>query len=253
MPYPPGVAAPLVPTTTPLPLDFQRDHQIGRRQRPGPALGPFDQPQHGTALVQTEEIELAGLADAVQVQVPCLAATGQRVAFDQGVGRAADGALHAQCAQQCAGGGGFAGAEGAAQLDQRLRRPGRRQPLPEQFGGIAVGKEEFGHGERSGLASRRSGASRSVGSRPRAPSAAAESPASACSKAPAAAASNAARPCARRLAMMPVSRSPIPPTAMPGLPAAISRGVCAGAATMLPAPFSTTTAWKRSANACALA
>ena len=47
-------------------------------------------------------------------------------------------------------------------------------------------------------------------------------------------------PCANSVAMMPVSTSPIPALAMPGLPLALMRHGWPGDAQMLPAPLSTT-------------
>src|SRR5690606_29431217 len=161
---------------------------------------------------------------------------------DQGIGRAADRALHAQRTQQGAGQRGLPGTEVALQVDDGGGRTGLRQRPTQQVGAFGIRKYQFDHARHYGLASTRRCGSRSRGNSPRSPSNAAASPARACSNAPLLAASKPGSPWARSAAITPVSRSPIPPTAMPGLPAAISRATCSGAATTVPAPFSTTTA-----------
>src|SRR5690606_36959927 len=85
----------------------QPDVQVRRGQRARAAIRPFHQPQDRVGLVQAQEFEFAGSADPVQVQVQGLAAIGQAIALDQGVGRAAHGSGHAQRPQPGPGKRGF--------------------------------------------------------------------------------------------------------------------------------------------------
>src|SRR5690606_20753776 len=215
------------------------------------AVRPFDQPQrHPGGIVQSEELQFARRPDPVQVQVQGPPSPGQLVGLDQGVSGAADRSRHPERAQPGARQGRLARTQVTVQEHDGTAGLGRGKCGTQARGGVAVGEVQAGARAHPGFASNCSCGNRSTGSRPRmAVAAAAASPAAACSKAPQAAASKASRPCARSAAMAPVSRSPMPPVAIPGLPASIRAMRPSGAATRVPAPFSTTTASKLLARA----
>src|SRR5690606_30812784 len=225
------------------PLDRHFNDQVRRRQAACPALGPLDEPECGLVGVQPEELEFAGVADAVQVQVPRLPTVGQRVSLYHWVSGTADGSAPAERPQQRPRKGGLARPEVALEDDDGQRRPRTGEHLPALGRVRAVGEPEGLHAVACGLAKRRNQGMRSAGSNPRSPpSPAAASPAQAWSNAPHAAASAASSPCACNPAMVPASTSPIPPTAIPGLPALIRLAPRPVAPTSVPAPLSTTTA-----------
>ena len=137
----------------------------------------------------------------------------------------------------------LAGTKVAVQVHHGARRTASAPGWPERFGRVGIGQPQAHH--RRSAPDWQSGAGAATDPtaairvrRPRAPPH---------RRQPRAAMRRNWRhrmhrsPCARIAAITPVSRSPMPPTAMPGLPAAITRGVRPGAATIVPAPFNTTT------------
>ena len=130
---------------TPRPVHRQHHSEVSRGQATLPALRPFDQPQARLGGIQPQELQLAGIADPVQVQVQGHPAAGQRVVLDQGVGRAANGAGHAQRTQQRPGKRGFSGAEVAMQVGHGMWWQGAGEARAKRIRGVRVFKEYIVH------------------------------------------------------------------------------------------------------------
>src|SRR5207342_3791647 len=101
--------------------------QVGDWKIAATALGPFHQPEGGFVAVESEEFQFAAVTDAVEIEVPGLATRRERIALHQRVGGAANGARHAQRAQQRAGERGLPGAEVAMQVEDTARRARARK------------------------------------------------------------------------------------------------------------------------------
>src|SRR6185436_7196345 len=231
--------------------DVKLESQVRRRQAALSFLGPFDQPEvPGTVVVrQSQVLEFLGVVEAVKVEVQGLHLR-KVIGFQQGVAGTLDGSGRAERAQDAARERGFAGAEFTAQFDHAA--PGTaRWRRAQQSGAQRLGLFAAARGPAvallvtQGFTQPRSSASTSLAISPRWPPCAAESPASACTSTPTRAASAAPMPWARSPAITPVSTSPMPAVAMPGLPRSqmCSSITSAGPlATSVPAPLSTVTA-----------
>src|SRR4051812_21748088 len=231
--------------------DRKLETQVGRWQPSVTAFWPFDQPQRARAVIvgKAQVFEFFGIEQPVKIEMHDMHA-GQFVSLDQRVARTLDRAARPERTQYSTREGRLARAELARQFHHAARRRGigrRAEKLrAERLGFFAADRLPFAGRELpQGLIQPRSSAITSLAMSPRCPPCAAESPASACTSTPTRAASAASSICARRPAMTPVSTSPIPAVAMPGLPRSQiqSRGSSTGPpATSVPAPLSTQTA-----------
>lgn len=98
---------------------FERNYQIGARQKAGGLVRPFGQfePFAGKDVAKAGIAPFARIMEAVEVEVPD-GQIGQFIGFNHGIGRAFDAARDAQCMQQMAHQRGFAGTEVAVQLNE---------------------------------------------------------------------------------------------------------------------------------------
>ncbi len=115
-------------------------------------VGPFHKLQAGGRkdVPKASFFPFVGIVEAVKVEVPDVQLTGglrHVVGFDHGIGRAFDATRHAQGAQQMAHEGGLAGAQIAAQLNQRIARHSRLPQLRGQGFGEGLGRRFVGPGQ----------------------------------------------------------------------------------------------------------
>src|SRR5205814_5188923 len=189
----------------------------------------FDEPEVSAArpLAQSERIELGGVPHAIEIDVHGRERPGA-VQLDEGVGGTAHLLRHAERAQETPREGRLAGTELTAQVEHRerlaRRRPGAGEPSAEVLRVLRRGGA-VAHARRQRFTQLWSSLARSPASRPRSPPRAAASPAMACTSTPTRAAVQWSRHCARIPAIAPVSTSPLPAVAIPGLPRSHTPGV----------------------------
>src|SRR5947207_3373663 len=228
----------------------KREREIRGWQSRSAALRPFDEPEVSAArpFAESERLELGGVPHAIEIDVHGRE-RARRIQLDEGVGGTAHLLRHAERAQETAREGRLAGTELTAQVEHRerlaRRRPGAGEPSAEVLRVLRRGGA-VAHARRQRFTQLWSSLARSPASRPRSPPRAAASPAMACTSTPTRAAVQWSRHCARIPAIAPVSTSPLPAVAIPGLPRSHTPGVRPRAPTRVPAPFSTIVPWKRS-------
>src|SRR5262245_58535183 len=222
---------------------FELRGEIRFPEGPAGAFRPLDEDESGRApeVAVAEALERArpGL-EPIQVEVVNRPAHGL-VGLDQRERRAADAPGHAERAQDPARQRRLAAPQLAREREQQVAaadvREAPRERRPRASRRRLVREHQL-HGE---LTTPRNSATRSPAITPRSPARAARSPASACSSTPAAAASGGGTPPASSAATMPVSTSPLPAVAMPGLPRSQTQVGGSGPCTSVCAPFSTQT------------
>ena len=198
------------------------------RQPRARALRPLDQPDMARRgqVTQSQGLEFLRILQSVQIGVDH-GEGAEVIGFDQRIGGAAHHAVVAQGPQKTARQRGLAGAQVAMQLDlQRLgmiARNGAGQ-APAGFGVLPVVRSAATANAHQGLTQAWSSRATSLASRPRSPGRAAASPASAWAMTAARVASQGSSHCASTPAIAPVSTSPMPALAMPGLPRSHSPG-----------------------------
>src|SRR6059058_2525217 len=210
----------------------KRQREIRGWQSRSAALRPFDEPEVSAArpFAKSERLELGGVPHAIEIDVHGRERPGP-VQLDEGVGGTAHLLRHAERAQETPREGRLAGTELTAQVEHRerlaRRRPGAGEPSAEILRVLRRGGA-VAHARRQRFTQLWSSLARSPASTPTR------------------AAVQWSRHCARIPAIAPVSTSPLPAVAIPGLPRSHTPGVRPRAPTRVPAPFSTIVPWKRS-------
>src|SRR5690348_4377090 len=190
----------------------QMEYQIGARQRAAGSFRPFDEDQRriDPQIAETEPLELAGVGDAVEIEMMSVA-LADAIRLDEAVRRTLHAFTHTERRQQCSRKSRFTGAEIAFEVNHAAvsRRNGKtRSELAHADFIDASGIPACAvHGSEP-LTRLRSGANRSLASKPRGVEPAAKSPARACNATPTHAASHVGNPCASSAATTPVKTSP---------------------------------------------
>src|SRR5579883_3523867 len=224
----------------PLGRHAQRDVYIRLGQDAGPALRPLHEPDvlRQREILQAQRLELLRRSQAVEIDMEDREAP-ERVGFEQRERRAAHRPRVAAGGEEAAGERRLPCSELPFEVEDaravRQRRHGRRERGPDALHLLRRMRDARDQRFTHVCSSRAT----SPASRPRSPARAATSPLIACTSTATRAACQGSPHCASTPAVAPVSTSPIPAVAMPGLPRSHAPGMRPRAPTSVPAPLST--------------